>query len=138
MTPVTLRRWMIFVSFVAICACDLPPDTPWESEIDTSDTDDSDLIEDTGSEIDTDTEASAGTTCAEAVLCMVMNMDDALSCMAELDEDDRAAAVNLSLCAAMQCLEFSDNPVNLGLCLILSCQEESVECMGTSIMELFP
>ena len=144
MTPFSLRRWIIFVSLVATCACDPPPDVPLLGESDTVDTEETDSFDtadteyDSETDIDTDTELPAGSTCAEAVLCMVMNMDDALSCMADLDEDDKAAAINLSLCAAMQCLELGDDPLNLGLCLVMSCQEESVDCMGTSITELFP
>jgi len=110
-----------------LASCDMPPDELVEdSETDSADTE---------SEIDseTETDAVAGKTCLQAVLCSVFNPEALLTCFEGLNEDDRTAALQLSLCAGTDCLDVANDLPAFGMCLIQNCGPEASECVRTSI-----
>lgn len=123
-------RRMIVTAWTALLlfGCDLPPDVPrGETDSETQQESDSDV------EGETDSETEAGTTCVKAVLCTVLNPEETLTCFEGLDDDDRDAALTLSVCAAQACLDAADNLLNFGICLVQSCGPESMDCIQTSL-----
>lgn len=122
--PALVTAW----TSVFLFACDLPPETPFgETDSETPQETDSDI------EWETDSQDETGKTCVQAVLCIVLNPEETLTCFSGLDDDDRTAALGLSVCAATVCADFVDNLLNFGLCLVQDCGPESIDCVQTSI-----
>ncbi len=119
--------WAVCAASLLV-ACDLPPD---ELTVDseTASWEDSD----TGTDSDTETEVAQETHCVKAVLCSVFNPEEMLACFEGLDEDDQAAALDISLCAAASCLDVAGDLPNFGICLVQNCGPEAMECVRTSI-----
>ena len=124
-----INRLLLSAVFASswIASCDMPPDEFVEdSETDSIDTDS-----------ETETDAVAGKTCLQAVLCSVFNPEAILTCFEGLNEDDRTAALQLSLCAGTDCLDVANDLPAFGMCLIQSCGPEASECVRTSIAGAF-
>jgi hypothetical protein len=116
-------------------ACDMPPDESLDVETDTSETDSVDFETDTGPEQETDSQAY--TTCLEAVMCSALNPDQAGVCLDGMDEDNQAAALNLTLCTAGSCVDYIDNFLSFGLCLFQNCPDEAMTCLGSSFIGVY-